>query len=203
MNRIAIVVGSTRPGRRADLVAQWVHNHASQRDDAKFEIVDLADYDLPLFDEPVPPFYGPDNYIHQHTKAWSAKISAFDGYVFVTPEYNESTSAALKNGLDFLYAEWNNKAAGFVSYGSEGGVRAVAQLRNITGKLKMASVQSTVALTLHSDFDDMNQVLEDRYQENALAALLDELVAWTAAIKTIREPAAVAAMATAADLLVP
>src|SRR6185437_3347359 len=96
---------------------------ATKRSDAEFELVDLLDFNLPLLDEPMPPSLG--QYTKPHTKAWAAKVDSFDAYVFVTPEYNHGIPGALKNALDFVYREWNNKAAGFVSYGSANGVRAV------------------------------------------------------------------------------
>ena len=118
MLRLAIIMGSTRPGRVNEAVARWVYELASKRKDAEFELLDIADYHLPLLDEPVPPSMG--QYSKPHTKAWAAKIGSFDGFVFVTPEYNHGISGALKNAIDFLYREWNNKAAGFVGYGSAG-----------------------------------------------------------------------------------
>src|SRR6476659_384141 len=127
MLKLAIIIGSTRPGRVGEAVARWVYELAKPREDAEFELVDIADFNLPLLDEPVPPSQG--KYSKPHTKAWAAKVESFDGYVFVTPEYNHGTSGALKNAIDFLYAEWNNKAAGFVSYGGASGARAVEQLR--------------------------------------------------------------------------
>src|SRR3954454_7591748 len=123
MVKIGIIVGSTRPGRNGEAVAKWVHGIASKRSDAQYELVDIAAYALPLLDEPVPPSMG--KYSKEHTKRWAAKIASFDGFVFVTPEYNHGISGALKNAIDFLFAEWNNKAAGFVGYGSAGAVRAV------------------------------------------------------------------------------
>jgi NAD(P)H-dependent FMN reductase len=127
------VVGSTRPGRNGEAVANWVYNIAGKHGEGQFELVDLADYHLTLLDEPVPPSMG--QYTNEHTKRWAAKVAEFDGYVFVTPEYNHGPSGALKNALDFVYAEWNNKAAGFVSYGTAGGARAVEQLRLIMAEL--------------------------------------------------------------------
>lgn len=120
MLKVAIIVGSTRPGRKAEAVAQWIHDIASERHDAQFEIVDIQEFNLPLLDEPIPPAMG--QYSHPHTKAWSAKIASFDAYVFVTPEYNHGPSGALKNAIDFLFREWNNKSAGFVGYGRAGSV---------------------------------------------------------------------------------
>src|SRR5580692_10535939 len=119
MIKVGIIVGSTRPGRKAATVAKWVHDLLKNRNDAEFEIVDIEDYKLPLLDEPVPPVM--HQYGKAHTKSWSEKIASLDAYIFVTPEYNHATSAALKNAIDFLYHEWNNKAAGFVGYGGAGG----------------------------------------------------------------------------------
>src|SRR2546421_5708644 len=127
MLRIAIIIGSTRPGRNGEAVAHWVYEIVQKRRDAEFELVDIKDFNLPLLDEPVPPSLG--QYTKEHTKAWAAKIDSFDAYVFVTPEYNHATSGALKNAIDYLYKEWNNKAAGFVGYGSALGARAVEHLR--------------------------------------------------------------------------
>src|SRR5260370_2576996 len=133
MIKTAIVVGSTRPGRKADAVARWVYEIAKTRTDAEFEVVDIKDFNLPLLDEPMPPSMG--QYSQPHTKAWAAKIGSFDAFVFVTPEYNHGTSGALKNALDFIYREWNNKAAGFVSYGGGGGLRAGGHVRAGAGGL--------------------------------------------------------------------
>src|SRR4051812_46812209 len=152
MLKIAIIIGSTRPGRNGAAVAKWVYEVAKQRGDAEYELVDIADYNLPLLDEPVPPSMG--QYSKPHTKAWSAKIATFDGYVFVTPEYNHATSGALKNAIDYLYNEWTNKAAGFVGYGSLGGSRAVENLRLIMAELQVADVRAQVALSLFTDFEN-------------------------------------------------
>ncbi|WP_312856864.1 NADPH-dependent FMN reductase [Arthrobacter mobilis] len=152
MVNIAVVVGSTRPGRRSKQVADWVFSRATARGGADFEVLDLADYDLPLLDEPMPPSLG--NYTHEHTKVWARTVSRFDGFIFVTAEYNHSVPGVLKNALDFVYAEWNNKAAGFVSYGSAGGVRAVENLRLIAGELQMADVRAQVALPFSTEFEN-------------------------------------------------
>ena len=131
MIRIGVILGSTRPGRNGEAVAKWVYDIASKRDDAEFEYIDIVDFNLPLLDESVPPSYG--QYSKEHTKRWAEKIGSLDAFIFVTPEYNHGTSGALKNAIDFLFAEWNNKAAGFVSYGSAYGVRAVEHLRLVMG----------------------------------------------------------------------
>ncbi|MBA3663235.1 MAG: NAD(P)H-dependent oxidoreductase [Bacteroidetes bacterium] len=184
MLKIAIIVGSTRPNRKGKGVGDWVFGISKKRTDAEFELVDIAEYNLPLLDEPVPP--SSDNYTKEHTKNWSAKIKSFDGFIFVTPEYNHSTSAALKNGLDFLYKEWNNKSAGFVSYGFAGGIRAVEQLRPIMATLQMADVRTQVTLSFQVDFE--NDALKPAaHQEKTLNKLFDEVIAWGTALKTLRK----------------
>jgi NAD(P)H-dependent FMN reductase len=187
MLKIGIILGSTRPGRNGEAVAKWVADKAKTRTDAEFELVDIADYHLPLLDEPVPPSMG--KYSKDHTKRWSAKIASLDAYVFVTPEYNHATSGALKNAVDFLYAEWNNKAAGFVSYGSAGGVRAVENLRLIAAELQMATVRAQVALMLATDFENYAVFKPDPRHEKTLSTMLDQLVAWGTAMKTVRDTA--------------
>ena len=184
MVKIGIVVGSTRPGRKAEAVAKWVHGLASKRSDAQFEIVDIATFNLPLLDEPVPPSMG--QYSKEHTKRWAAKVAEFDGYVFVTPEYNHATSGALKNAIDFLYAEWNNKAAGFVSYGSALGVRAVENLRLVMGELQVADVRQGVQLSLFTDFENFAAFKPAAMHEKSVATMLDQLVAWSTALRTVR-----------------
>ena len=184
MIKIAIILGSTRPGRAGEAVARWTHQLAAKRSDAEFELVDVADFDLPLLDEPVPPSMG--QYSKPHTQKWAAKVASFDGFVFVTPEYNHSTSGALKNAIDFLYREWNNKAAGFVSYGSAGGVRAVEHLRLIMAELQIADVRAQVVLSLFTDFENFSTFKPGAHHEKTMKAMLDQLVAWSTAMKTLR-----------------
>ena len=181
---IAIVTGSTRPGRNNIAVARWVFELAAKRSDASFELVDIADYHLPLLDEPVPPAFG--SYSHPHTKRWAAKIASFDGYVFVTPEYNHGTSGALKNAIDYLYAEWNNKAVGFVGYGAVGGTRAVEHLRLVMGNLMVADVTKQVGLSLFTDFENFSVFRPDPRHEPELHGMLDQVIAWAGALKVLR-----------------
>ena len=147
MLRIAIIIGSTRPGRNGEAVAKWVYKIAQKRSDAEFELVDIKDFNLPLLDEPVPPSLG--QYRKDHTKVWAAKIDSFDAYVFVTPEYNHGTSGALKNAIDFLFAEWNDKAAGFVSYGGAGGARGRAVASPAGGGANRHRAQPRLALPVY------------------------------------------------------
>ncbi|WP_306923296.1 NADPH-dependent FMN reductase [Arthrobacter globiformis] len=184
MVKIAVVVGSTRPGRRSKQVADWVLARATARGGAEFELLDLADYELPLLDEPMPPSLG--NYQHEHTKVWAATIARFDGFIFVTAEYNHSVPGVLKNALDYLYEEWNNKAAGFVSYGSAGGVRAAENLRLIAGELQIADVRAQVALPFATDFENFTTFTPSNAAEEALEPLLQQLIAWATALKTLR-----------------
>ncbi len=148
-------------------------------------MIDLKDQNLPLLDEPLPPSRG--QYSKQHTKDWAAKVAAFDGFVFVTPEYNHGTSAALKNAIDFLYAEWNNKAAGFVSYGSAGGIRAVESLRLVMGELMIADVRAQVILSLATDFENYSVFKPAARHEKSVNTLLDQVVTWSGALKSVRE----------------
>jgi len=191
MTRIGIILGSTRPNRNGEQVARWVYDIAAGRTDAEFELVDLRDYPLPHLDEPLPPSMG--QYQNEHTKQWADKIASFDGFVFVTPEYNHSTSGVLKNAIDYLYAEWNNKAAGFVSYGSVGGARAAEQLRLIAGELQMADVRQQVALSLLTEFENFSVFQPGDYNRAALNTLLDQVIAWSTALAPLRQPAVVAA----------
>jgi NAD(P)H-dependent FMN reductase len=191
MVRIGIIIGSTRPGRNTQQVAQWVHEKARQRRDAEFELVDIADFDLPLLDEPIPPSMG--QYQQPHTKRWAAKIDSFDGFIFVTPEYNHGISGALKNAIDFLYKEWNNKAAGFVSFGSAGGVRAVEHLRGVMGEIQVADVRQQVFLSLFTDFENMSTFKPQPLQDEPLKILFDQVVTWSQALQAVRQPRRAAA----------
>jgi NAD(P)H-dependent FMN reductase len=184
MSRIGIILGSTRPNRNGEQVAKWVFDVASRYHDAEFELVDLRDYPLPHLDEPLPPSLG--QYQNEHTKQWADKIASFDGFVIVTPEYNHSTSGVLKNAIDDLYAEWNNTAVGFVSYGSVGGARAVEHLRLVAGELQMADVRQQVALSLMTEFENFSVFKPGDYTPPALNTLLDQVVAWSTVLAPLR-----------------
>lgn len=195
MIRVGIILGSTRPNRNGEAVATWVQAFARTRTDAEYELVDIQDYNLPLLDEPIPPSQG--RYSKPHTQKWAAKIASFDAFIFVTPEYNHSTSGALKNAIDFLYAEWNNKAAGFVSYGSAGGVRAVEHLRQIMAEVQIADVRAQVMLSLFTDFKDYSSFTPAPHHQASLKTMFDQVVAWGTALKTLRPAAKEVAAATA------
>lgn len=184
MPKIGIIIGSTRPGRNGEAVARWVHEIAGQRSDADFEVVDLLDYKLPILDEAYPPSMG--QYTQPHTHAWAEKIASLDGFIIVTPEYNRSVPGALKNAIDFLYTEWNNKAVGFISYGGTGGTRAVEHLRGIAGELQMADVRAQVALSLFTDFENFSTFKPADIQRDTLNTTLDQVIAWANALAPLR-----------------
>lgn len=198
MTRIAVIIGSTRPGRRGTAVARWVEEVATRQPavtagDASVEVVDLAEYELPLLDEPLPAIFG--EYRNAHTTRWAATIGSFDGFVFVTPEYNHSVPAALKNAIDFLYTEWNDKVAGFVGYGVDGGTRAVEHLRSVLAEMKVAGVRTQVGLAVFNDFEFADPadptspgVCSPGYpQESQLTTMLDEVITWSGAFESLRD----------------
>jgi NAD(P)H-dependent FMN reductase len=182
--RIGIVLGSTRPGRRGAALAAWVLSAAREHGGADYELVDLADHALGNLDEPGNPTLA--QYIHGHTHAWSDVVSGFDGFVFVVPEYNHSFPGALKNAIDYLYNEWNNKAAGIVSYGGwAAGVRAAEALRLVLSEVQVATVRAQPAVNTHAGFE------ADGYRPTARVAdlvdvMLDQLLCWAGALATVR-----------------
>ncbi len=159
-------------------------DRATGRGDARFELVDIAEHELHRFDEALPPLAG--QYSRPHTHAWARRIAAFDAFVFVTPEYNHSVPGALKTAIDFLFAEWNDKAVGFVSYGVDGGVRAVEHLRQIAGEVKLADVRSAVSLTFAEDFEGYSTFAPRVEQAEAVHGMLDDVVAWGRALRGLR-----------------
>jgi NAD(P)H-dependent FMN reductase len=191
MIKIQIIVGSTRPGRKGDAVGEWVLAQAKKRDDFEVELVDVADYNLPLLDETTPPSMG-HPYTKNHTKKWGEKIDEADGYVFVTAEYNHSVPGALKNAIDYLFKEWNDKAAGFVGYGSAGGVRAVEHLRQVMGEVKVADVRSNVLLSLAHDFENYSKFKPNKAHEATLNLVFDQVIDWAEALKSVRNKQALA-----------
>lgn len=181
--RIAIIIGSTRPGRNGKAVADWVLDQAAGRD-ASYDLIDLLDHPLPLLDEAVPPSAGA--YHHEHTRAWAEAIAPYDGYVFVTPEYNHSTSGVLKNAIDYLYAEWNDKAAAFVGYGGLGGGRAIEHLRGIAGELQLADVRAQLSFSLVTEFENYTTFALGTHQAALAQTLFDQLERWAGALKPLR-----------------
>lgn len=193
MLKIGIIVGTTRPGRRGDTVTKWILDLAKAHPagDVQYELVDISDFDLPNLDEAVPPSML--KYQHEHTKKWAAKVASLDGYVFVSPEYNHSFSGSLKNAIDFVYHEWTNKAAGFVSYGTTGGVRAVEHLRGVMAELQIADVRAHVSLSLYTDFENFSAFKPAESHKAQVNLMLDQLVSWAGAMKGVRDKLAAAA----------
>jgi len=183
MLKVGIITGSTRPNRKSLEVARWVLEIAQRREDAEYELVDIKDFELPLLDEPAPPSLG--KYQQPHTKRWAARIAPLDAFVFVLPEYNHGIPAALKNAIDFLFAEWKHKAAGFVSYGGAGGARAVEHLRLVLAEVHVATVRAQVLLSLRSDFEAFTRFKPEPHHEKHVGTVLDEVVAWGGALKQL------------------
>lgn len=179
--RVAVITGSTRPNRRSLAFARWVLDNPAVPG-IEVELIDLVDLDLPMLQEPVPAIF--ETYHYPQTQAWSQLIAGFDGYVLVTPEYNASTSAALKNALDHLYTEWNDKAVAFVGYGVIGGVRAVEHLRGITAELKMAGIAHSLHLRTSQVID--GTVRSTPAEDDARGQLLIELTRWARALRGLR-----------------
>lgn len=198
MTRIAIIIGSTRTHRRGHAVATWAHQHAQEHspEDVDFDLVDLADFALPVLDEPAPAAWG--IYAHEHTRRWAETIRAYDGYVFVLTEYNHGVPGPLKNALDYLYDEWSDKSVGFVSYGLHGGIRAVEQMRTIAAEFKLADVRDQVSLSIYEDFDfeglDMGdptvtgRLAPRDFHLDDLSATLHGVVVWAEAMASLRVP---------------
>ncbi|MEJ9231466.1 NAD(P)H-dependent oxidoreductase [Peribacillus butanolivorans] len=175
---IGIILGSTRQGRVSPQVGEWVKGIADKRGDANYEIVDIADFNLPFVfttagDEP-------------GLKAWSEKLTNLDGFVLIVAEYNHSITGALKNALDSARDEWNNKAAGIVSYGSTGGARAAEHLRGILGELLIADVRVHPTLSLFTDFENGSVFKPAEHHPKNVNAMLDQVIAWSGALKTLR-----------------
>ncbi|AKJ15693.1 NADPH-dependent FMN reductase [Streptomyces incarnatus] len=186
MLKIGIILASVRDGRRGEQVAQWVAEAAARRTDAEFELVDLLDHPLPHLETEKPALLARGAYEDERTLAWAAAIAPCDGYVIVTPEYNHSMPGSLKNAIDHLYVEWNDKAVGFVSYGVDGGVRSVAQLRQLCGVLQLADVAEQVSLTLEGDFEDRTVFKPRESSARMLDMMLDGVVKWSEALAPLR-----------------
>lgn len=149
----------------------------------EFGVLDLAEFALPLLDEHVPAAFG--EYEHPHTRRWAHAVGACDGFLFVTPEYNHSLPAALKNALDFVYAEWNDKAAGIVGYGVDGGVRAIEHLRQVLAELQVADVRTALTLSLSEDFTG-DAFSPRAFQAERVHRLVDEVATWSQALHAVR-----------------
>src|SRR4051812_40464487 len=190
MTVISVIVGSTRQSRFSEKPANWILQHLKKRSGIDAQLLDLRDFPMPFFDQPVPPAMpGRAPYQNEAVKRWTAEIARSDGFIFVTPEYNYGPTAVLKNALDWVYPEWNRKAAAFVSYGSAVGARSVQQLRETAIELQLAPVRFSVhipvaTLWAHFQGGDVNAGLAEL--EAPAKAMIDDLLWWTAALKTAR-----------------
>jgi len=188
---ISVIVGSTRQNRFSEKPAQWILHEVRKREAIEARLLDLRDFPMPFFDQPLPPAMpGRPPYEQDVVKKWTDQIATADGFVFVTPEYNYGPSAVLKNAIDWVYPEWNRKAAAFVSYGSAMGARVVQQLRETAIEIQMAPIRSSVHIpvsTLLSHFQggDVEKGLAEL--EKQANVMIDDLLWWTAALKTARE----------------
>ena len=193
MTVISVIVGSTRQGRFSEKPAQWIFQRLKNRGGVDARLLDLRDFPMPFFDQPVPPgMPGRPAYENEVVKKWTAEIARSDGFIFVTPEYNYGPSAVLKNALDWVYPEWNRKAAAFVSYGSAMGARGVQQLRLTAIELQLAPVRSSVyipvaTLWAHFQSGDVNAGLTEL--EATAKTMIDDLLWWTEALKAARATA--------------
>lgn len=183
--KIAIVLGSTRPGRLGAGVADWVARLAKERQDAEFEVLDVDDFDLDLLAEPTVPGAANREYESEKTRRWGAAVDSFDGFVFVTPEYNHSVPAAMKNAFDVLYPEWSHKSVGFVGYGADGAVRAIEHWRTIVANAHMVAVRGQVSLSLFDDFADGELTPLER-REGELTTVFDQVVAMATSLEAQR-----------------
>ena len=190
MNVISVIIGSTREGRFSEKPARWMLEHLKKRGGVEARLLDLRDFPMPFFDQPLPPAMpGRAPYQHDVVSRWTAEIAAADGFIFVTPEYNYGPSAVLKNAIDWVYPEWNRKAAAFVSYGSAMGARGVQQLRETAIELQMAPIRSSVhipvaTLWAHFQGGDVDKGLTEL--EASAKTMLDDLLWWTDALKMAR-----------------
>ena len=188
MPTLTIIVGSTRPGRAGQPIAEWFADRARSHAGFDVEVADLAEIGLPLLDEPNHPRL--EQYTKQHTKDWSAIVDRADAVVFVTPEYNYGYPAALKNAIDFLHREWRDKPAGFVSYGGvAAGTRAVQQLKQVVTTLRMTPVFDSVNIPFHAQLIKDGKFEATDLLNQAADTMLDELLRVEAALHQLRAPA--------------
>lgn len=179
--RIGVIIGSTRPGRNGEKVATWfmdqvtAHQEGSESNDVTYELVDLAEFDLPLLSEPTVPGAANGEYENPATTTWAEKIATFDGYIFITAEYNHSVPAALKNAFDVLYVEWVKKSIAFVSYGSLSGARAVEHWRGIVANANMLQARNQVSVPLFDSLQEDGSVEPPKPVADGVSGLLKEL----------------------------
>lgn len=194
--KIKVIIGSTRQNRFSEKPAYWIYEEAKKKAGIEIEILDLRDYPMPFFNEPVSPAMGDGKYLNEIVKKWSEKINDGNAFIIVTPEYNHGYPAVLKNALDSIFPEWNRKAVGFVSYGNAGGARSVEQLRQVVIELQMVPIRSAIHIPVDIyiavmnekvpvDPDMFNKPLRDR--RDRVEEFLNELISMAKALKGARE----------------
>lgn len=186
MIKIQVILGSIRDNRFGEKPARWIFDVLKKHKDITAEFLDLRDFPLPMFDEPIPPAANNGTYKHKKAKVWADKIDEADGYIIVTPEYNRGTSSALKNAIDYVYHEWNKKPVAFVSYGSIGGARAVEQLRTTAIELQMAPIREAIHIPAFWTFvDEKGNFQAETFQQKG-ESMINQLLWWTNALKDAR-----------------
>jgi NAD(P)H-dependent FMN reductase len=187
MLKIKVILGSIREGRFGEQPAHWIVDELKKNSNLEVELLDLRDYQLPMFDEAVPPAMNKGNYMHPEAKAWAEKIAEADGFVIVTPEYNRGYSSALKNNIDYVYNEWNKKPVAFVAYGNAGGARAVEQLRLVSIELQMAPIRQAVHIFEHWNLQDEQGKADLSSFQKKADGMIQQLIWWANALKAARE----------------
>lgn len=186
MIKIQVILGSTRPQRFSEKPGKWIFELLQKREGIEAELIDLRDYPLPFFDEPVSPAMSKGEYSNKEAEKWAKKVAEADGYIIVTPEYNHGYSAVLKNALDYVYSEWNNKPVGFVAYGGMGGARAVEQLREVAVELQMVPIRAAVHIpAFWTLLDDKGNLKTESLNESA-EVMLDQLIWWVKVLRSGR-----------------
>lgn len=193
MIKIQVIIGSTRQGRFGDKPAKWIFGKLKEKEGVEAELIDLRDWPLPFFDEPVSPSMMEGqkaDYVSSTGKKWAKKVGEADGFLIVTPEYNHGYSAVLKNALDYVYKEWNNKPVAFMSYGGiAGGTRAVQQLRLVAIELQMIPIRAGVHIPLYwNQLDEKGELKEDSIK-GTTETMLTQLIKWVKDLKSIRSKA--------------
>jgi NAD(P)H-dependent FMN reductase len=184
--QINIIVASTRPGRKGPILGRWMHEIAAADERFRAEFVDLADFALPVYDEPNHPMLR--KYEHDHTKNWAASVAAADAYVFVTPEYNFGPPPSLINALNYVYWEWNYKPAGFVGYGGlSGGMRAIQSAKPLLTTLRIMPIPEGVVAPMFAQAIGEDGVFKaNEIQQGAAKQMLSELHRWADALRPLR-----------------
>jgi NAD(P)H-dependent FMN reductase len=190
--KVKIIIGSTRKGRFSEKVAKWVFEKVKNINGIEAEILDLKDYPMRFFDEPVSPAFNKERHKDDIVQKWANKISEGDAFIIITPEYNHGYPAVLKNALDFLYYEWNKKPVGFISYGSVGGARVIEQLRLVAIELQMVPIRNAIHIPGYiafseenDDYENLKNSLENDFKDK-INSFFEELSWWSKVLKKAR-----------------